>query len=327
MAPTVTTHSDDRPAVTDGDPAAHSAMTAAGRAMLAADTTEQAPTPNAPAPTEDAPPRRDSDDDLVQVHGARPCEPLLVRRGWLRDHLTRQPPSPRPGRAKTRAVFVPCDPLTGARLDPTQDLTTTAYRPTAELTALVKARDGHCRFPGCAVAARFCDLDHVRPWPTGPTAAHNLLTLCRRHHRIKQRPGWRLRLAPDGTTTWTDPTGRTRTTTPLDALHALVLTPDPTQHHADRPSTAPDPTAHAGALVDGPDTAPGEDAADDAATSTWSVLETILEFRLDHARAAAAGDQQYRHHPAHRRHVTATDVRAGFARLRAHRTLSDIPPF
>ena len=27
------------------------------------------------------------DDDLVQVQGARPSEPLLVRRGWLRDHL------------------------------------------------------------------------------------------------------------------------------------------------------------------------------------------------------------------------------------------------
>ena len=30
---------------------------------------------------------RDDDDDLVEVQGARPSEPLLVRRGWLRDHL------------------------------------------------------------------------------------------------------------------------------------------------------------------------------------------------------------------------------------------------
>ena len=179
------------------------------------------------------------DDDLVEVHGARPSEPLLVRRGWLRDHLPKAPPLPRRGRKRARPLFVPCDPLTGARLDPGDHLATDAYRPSDQLAALVRARDGRCRFPGCSIAARFCDLDHVRPWPTGRTAARNLLTLCRRHHRIKQRPGWRLRLAPDGTATWTDPTGRQRTTTPLNALQSLVLRADsaddrtrsPPRHH------------------------------------------------------------------------------------------------
>jgi hypothetical protein len=83
---------------------------------------------------------------------------------------------------------------------------------------LVTLRDGHCRFPGCAVAARFCDLDHVRPWPTGPTRRDNLLTLCRRHHRIKQKLGWRLRLHPDGTAHWFLPDGREATTHPVDHL-------------------------------------------------------------------------------------------------------------
>ena len=136
---------------------------------------------------------------------------------------------------------MPCDPLTGARLDPDSHLTTDAYRPGTQLTALVKARDGRCRFPGCSIAARFCDLDHVRPWPTGPTTDTNLLTLCRRHHRIKQAPGWRVHLAPDATTTWTDPTGRERTTTPLDALKTLVLTAD--TRATDRASTANRATA------------------------------------------------------------------------------------
>ena len=116
-----------------------------------------------------------------------------------------------PGRGST--------PATTSRPTPTD--------PATELAALVRARDGRCRFPGCSIAARSCDLDHVRPWPTGRTAARNLLTLCRRHHRIKQRPGWRLRLNPDGTATWTDPTGRERTTTPLNALQSLVLRADP----------------------------------------------------------------------------------------------------
>ena len=183
-----------------------------------------------------------NDDDLLEVQGARPSEPLLVRRGWLRDHLPKAPPGPR-GRKQPRSPFVPCDPLTGARLDPDNHLTTDSYRPGTQLTALVKARDGRCRFPGCSIAARFCDLDHVRPWPTGPTTDTNLLTLCRRHHRIKQAPGWRVHLAPDATTTWTDPTGRERTTTPLDALKTLVLTADtvPDQPHPNPPPQYPPP--------------------------------------------------------------------------------------
>ncbi len=62
-----------------------------------------------------------------------------------------------------------------------------------------------------------------RPWPTGPTDAANLISLCRRHHRVKQRFGWTVRLAVDGTCTWTDPTGRVRTTSAIDALRTVVL--------------------------------------------------------------------------------------------------------
>jgi hypothetical protein len=123
----------------------------------------------------------------------------------------------------------------------------------------VRARDGHCRFPGCHVSARFCDLDHVRPWPAGPTTAANLACLCRRHHRTKQRPGWQVRIHPDATLTWTDPTGRTRTTTPQDALHPLVLphTPDEPRHVPHTPMLV---------LPDGPHSA--------------------LEFALEHHLAA-----------------------------------------
>ncbi|MGG5259994.1 HNH endonuclease signature motif containing protein [Phycicoccus avicenniae] len=150
--------------------------------------------------------------DLVPVHGPAAGEPVLVERGWLeravaltsvgRDHLGRP--------------VLACDLRTGGLLDPEDRLRTAAYRPGAELIRFVRARDGRCRFPGCHVAARFCDLDHVVSWPTGPTSAANLVCLCRRHHRIKQRAGWWVRLAPDGTATWTDPTGRTRTSGPRD---------------------------------------------------------------------------------------------------------------
>jgi hypothetical protein len=256
------------------------------------------------------------DHDLVQVQGARPSEPLLVRRGWLRDHLAKQPPRPKRGRAKVTPAFVPCDPLTGARLDPHDHLTTDAYRPSAELTALVKVRDGRCRFPGCSVAARFCDLDHVRPWPAGRTAARNLLTLCRRHHRIKQRPGWRVRLAPDGSTTWTDPTGRLRTTKPLDALQALVLAPEPTEHEPRTPTA--DTTTDDGL---GPATST---TTPSAPTLGCSVLETILEVRAEHAQAAG---HNWFGASTHRRCTSSVDLRAGIARRRARAAFPDLPPF
>ncbi|HET7820694.1 MAG TPA: HNH endonuclease signature motif containing protein, partial [Ornithinibacter sp.] len=260
-----------------------------------------------PRLTDDSVQTSSHDDDLVEVQGARPSEPLLVRRGWLRDHLSKAPPLRRRARKRARPMFVPCDPLTGARLDPGDHLASNAYRPSDQLSALVRARDGRCRFPGCSITARFCDLDHVRPWPTGPTAARNLLTLCRRHHRIKQRPGWRLHLTPDGTATFTDPTGRQRTTTPVNALQALVLAADTV---ADSPAP---PTADA--LSDGPGTA-----------TTWSALENQVQFLLEHARQPPRAQ-----HPwlpsTHRRCTSTADLRAGLARRRATAAMTDAPPF
>ena len=43
----------------------------------------------------------------------------------------------------------------------------TTYHPGRYLARIVRKRDLYCRFPGCATAARFCDLDHVIPSPVG----------------------------------------------------------------------------------------------------------------------------------------------------------------
>lgn len=179
-----------------------------------------------------APTRRtlvgDPADDLVEVAGLHPTETALVGRAWLdRAIAATELRRDRAGRVALAA--------------PDVDVSSSGYRPSDRVVAAVRARDGHCRFPGCHVAARFCDVDHVRPWPGGPTSIANLVLLCRRHHRVKQRPGWTVRLDPDGTLTWTDPTGRVRTTTPRHPADLVTLTssPDearlPLRFPADRP--------------------------------------------------------------------------------------------
>ncbi len=101
---------------------------------------------------------------------------------------------------------------------------TSAYRPPKAVTDFVTLRDGTCRMWGCSRPAAACDVDHARPWPAGPTSPANLAGLCRRHHRLKQRRRWAYRLDPDGTATWTSPTGRQRVTQPD---HAALPPPAP----------------------------------------------------------------------------------------------------
>jgi uncharacterized protein DUF222 len=92
---------------------------------------------------------------------------------------------------------------------------TDAYRPTDPLHRFVRLRDRRCRFPGCRMRARCCDLDHQVPHPHGDTAHDNLACLCEHHHRLShQAPGWRLHRNTDGGLVWTLPSGRTITTYP-----------------------------------------------------------------------------------------------------------------
>lgn len=98
----------------------------------------------------------------------------------------------------------------------TREIGSRGYVPSGSIRAFVQARDGTCRFPGCRVRARRCQLDHVLAWPTGPTQPSNLLCLCRHHHRLKTFTRWRPDLALDGSVTWTDPFGDTWLNQPVD---------------------------------------------------------------------------------------------------------------
>jgi hypothetical protein len=105
------------------------------------------------------------------------------------------------------------------------------YRPTAAVDRTVRARDVTCRFPGCRRpglgAGSGTDLDHTIPWPAGPTDPTNLAVLCRRHHRLKHSPGWKVDLAPNGVMTWTAPSGRTYLTQPWSLSRGSPATVPP----------------------------------------------------------------------------------------------------
>jgi hypothetical protein len=245
-----------------------------------------------------------SPDDLVEVAMGGRGERVLVTRAFIEVVAEGM---------DSRVVERGCHRDSGALLDPTS---THAYRPTTGLAALVRQRDGRCRFPACQVSARFCDLDHVRPWPAGPTSAANLICLCRRHHRVKQRVGWRVRLHPDARLTWTDPTGRTRTTDPVDALSALVLVA-PAAASIPGATTDPMSSLHGTGERCPADECPcARDAADEsiaareaggpsiaersAAGPSITDVFSLTEFALEHALAGLTADDHEHRAALHR---------------------------
>jgi hypothetical protein len=88
------------------------------------------------------------------------------------------------------------------------------YTPSRRLAHLVRARTTTCDAPGCAAQAVHADLDHTTPYPDGPTDQCNLGPKCRRHHKAKQAPGWKVEQPEPGVVRWTLPSGRTHTTRP-----------------------------------------------------------------------------------------------------------------
>jgi hypothetical protein len=81
-------------------------------------------------------------------------------------------------------------------------LATTAQR------RAIAARDGGCCFPGCDLPLHWCDQHHIDPYETGgETNVERLAPLCRRHHGVTHRSGWRMEATQDGWFHWTTPSG------------------------------------------------------------------------------------------------------------------------
>ncbi|MEW1963117.1 DUF222 domain-containing protein [Microbacterium sp. NPDC077644] len=106
-------------------------------------------------------------------------------------------------------------------LDPHGMVTRTDnYVPTAGMKRYLRARDQHCRFPGCRTPAHRCQIDHNHDHAEGgPTALSNLALFCTSHHPLKHpdvddRDRWSARQLDDGVILWTSPLGRTYTDEP-----------------------------------------------------------------------------------------------------------------
>lgn len=91
---------------------------------------------------------------------------------------------------------------------------TDSYSPTAQMKRFLRARDEHCRFPGCRMPVHRCEIDHNHDHARGGrTRIDNLSHFCTTHHSLKhpdidERYRWTARQTPDGTVTWTSPLGR-----------------------------------------------------------------------------------------------------------------------
>jgi hypothetical protein len=93
-----------------------------------------------------------------------------------------------------------------------------SYVPSDAMKDAIRARDRHCRFPGCRRPAIHCDVDHTVAFKVGGRTIYtNLGCICRFHHKIKHMPGWHVVQDTEGTFTWTSPTG-----------HVFVNRPPPT---------------------------------------------------------------------------------------------------
>ncbi|MEU2204644.1 DUF222 domain-containing protein [Microbacterium oleivorans] len=121
--------------------------------------------------------------------------------------------------------------------DPTTGVTvsTDSYRVPSGMRRFLQARDQHCRFPGCRVAAIRCEVDHTHDHALGGrTELSNLAHLCQRHHSMKQFTAWRVRQLKGGVLEWTSPLGRTyREDAPTPAVAFTPAAPPPP------PPTAP----------------------------------------------------------------------------------------
>ena len=146
-------------------------------------------------------------DEPAELVGRCPIDPATARK--LAGHAT--------GWDRVLA-----DPITGCVL------AVDRYTPSADMKRFLRARDQHCRFPGCRQPAHRCDRDHTLDYALGgATGVCNLACLCKRHHTLKGETAWSVRQLGGGILEWTSPGGHVYIDRPPPAIHFTPNTDPP----------------------------------------------------------------------------------------------------
>jgi hypothetical protein len=91
------------------------------------------------------------------------------------------------------------------------------HDPGVKLRHLTQIRHATCTGPMCERPSGRADFEHNIPFEKGGrTCLCNTGPKCRHEHQLKQDPRWNVEQHPDGTFTWTTPSGRTYTTGPTE---------------------------------------------------------------------------------------------------------------
>jgi hypothetical protein len=89
------------------------------------------------------------------------------------------------------------------------------HDPGVKLRHLTQIRHATCTAPMCGRPSDRADFEHNIPYEAGGrTCLCNGGPKCRHDHQLKQDPHWKVEQHPDGTFTWTTPSGRQYTTEP-----------------------------------------------------------------------------------------------------------------
>jgi hypothetical protein len=110
-------------------------------------------------------------------------------------------------------LLVSFDPIDTAECD--HRFQARGHDPGVRLRHLAQVRQATCTGPWCRRPAAQCDYEHNTSYEAGGrTCLCNGGPKCRRDHRLKQDPRWKVDQLPGGTFRWTTPTGRTFITEP-----------------------------------------------------------------------------------------------------------------
>ncbi len=114
-----------------------------------------------------------------------------------------------------RAWILTIDPIPGGDCD--HRYQAPGHDPGTKLRHLTQIRHATCTAPMCERPSGRADFEHNIPYEQGGrTCLCNTDPKCRHDHQLKQDPRWKAEQHPDGTMTWTTPSGRQYTTGPTE---------------------------------------------------------------------------------------------------------------